>query len=44
MDDPTDLDFLEKVDDEDLTTVPAIKKRLQMVQVANLNITRELER
>ena len=44
MDDPTDLDFLEKIDDEDLTTVPALKKRLQMVQVANLNITRELER
>ncbi|GMH97812.1 hypothetical protein TrST_g7069 [Triparma strigata] len=44
MDDPTDLDFLEKIDDEDLTTVPALKKRLQMVQVANLNVTRELER
>ena len=44
MDDPTDLDFLERVDDEDLTTVPALKKRLQIVQVANLNITRELER
>ncbi|GMH77661.1 hypothetical protein TrRE_jg7069 [Triparma retinervis] len=40
MDDPTDLDFLEKVDDGDMD----IKKRLQMVQVANLNITRELER
>jgi len=44
MDDPTDLDFLQRVDDEDLTTLPALKKRLQMVQVTNLSITRELER
>jgi hypothetical protein len=44
MDDPTDLDFLQKVDDEDMSTLPALKKRLQMVQVSNLSVTRELER
>jgi Ca2+-binding EF-hand superfamily protein len=39
-----DLSFLEASGDEKLDTVPSLRRKLQQVQVANLTISRELER
>ncbi|CAN0004535.1 unnamed protein product, partial [Ectocarpus sp. 12 AP-2014] len=36
--------FLENPEEEDMDNVPALRRKLQRVQVSNLNLTRELER
>eukprot|EP00752_Nemacystus_decipiens_P007715 g6898.t1 len=36
--------FLENPEDEEMDNVPALRRKLQRVQVSNLNLTRELER
>ncbi|CAM9590033.1 unnamed protein product, partial [Choristocarpus tenellus] len=45
MTDPTNFSgFLENPEDEELDNIHALRRKLQQVQVSNLNITRELER
>ncbi|CAM9773902.1 unnamed protein product [Scytosiphon promiscuus] len=36
--------FLSNAEDEEMNNVPALRRKLQRVQVSNLNLTRELER